>query len=143
MNSKVSTNEVVYDLVHIHEDRINDYTQVLLHLKSAGLDIKSLFERILEESIEFVRQLKEKIRVANTGEGKIYKTWASRKKPIIPADQKSMAKICIDNELATFNAYSTALSLSSLELDIKELLQTQQEGVKKLHAHIQHYYHAQ
>jgi rubrerythrin len=143
MDSYLSSAEIVWDLLRIHSERIRIYTHALQNGKETELDIKSIFERIIEESIKCRQQLNEKISEKNNEKGKIYKAWADIKtKPVIDGNKKAILANCMDGELAVLNAYSMALSFVD-DKDIKELLQDQQQKLQQMHAHISQYYNAQ
>ncbi|HKZ67602.1 MAG TPA: hypothetical protein VJ111_14650 [Chitinophagaceae bacterium] len=143
MDSHLSPAEIVDDLRRIHSDRIGIYTDALRNGKEMELDIKSIFERIMEESIKYQQQLNEKVSEEKNDNGKIYKAWADIKtKPVITGDKKTILMNCMDGELAVLNAYSMALSFVH-DKDIKELLQDQQQKLQQMHAHIRQYYNAQ
>lgn len=143
MDSHLSSAEIVCDLLHIHNDRIRIYTQALQNGKETELDIKSIFERVIEESIKCRQQLNEKVSKKNNENGNIYKVWAEIKtKPVIDGNKKAILANCMDGELAVLNAYSMALSFVH-DKDIKELLQDQQQKIQQMNAHIRQYYSAQ
>jgi rubrerythrin len=140
----LSTGEIVQDLLHIHNERIRIYTQALHSGKELELDIRSIFERIIEESMKCRQQLNGKILEEPNDDGKVYKAWAGvkAKEPFIGTSRKAILEACMDDELAVLNAYSMALSFAPGK-DIKELLLDQQLGLQQLHAHIRKYHDAQ
>jgi hypothetical protein len=142
MDENITSSEIVSDLVRIHEDRIDEYRQILRDSNNIELGIKTIFERIIEESIRYSRQLKEEIHPEISGPGKIYKLWLSEKVPVADANKKTVLATCAADELIINNTYSMALSMVAEE-NIRALLEEHQQGLKKLHAHIRQYYHAQ
>ncbi|HKO79740.1 MAG TPA: hypothetical protein VJU78_05055 [Chitinophagaceae bacterium] len=137
--------EIVQDLLHIHKDRIRMYTRALQNEKEPELDVRSIVERIIEESIKCQQQLNGMIRDEETNDdGKVYKAWADGKtKQIFSyAGRKAILEACLDDDLAVLNAYSMALSFAH-DKNIKELLLAQQQRLQQLHAHIRKYYNAQ
>jgi hypothetical protein len=141
MEENITSSEIVGDLVRIHEDRIGEYRQ-LLHESGITLDIKAIFERIIEESLRYSQQLKETINSSINGQGRIYKLWLSEKAPVVDKNKKMILATCADDELITNNTYSVAISMVNDE-QIRQLLEEHQQGLKNLHAHIRQYYHAQ
>ena|SRR5688500_17148717 len=153
MDTHISSAEIVHDLLHIHNDRIKSYTRVLQSGKEMELDIRSIFERMIEESIKYRQQLNGKIRDEvnddarpddRVGRGKIYKAWADVKteQTFTNSNKKTILEACMNDQLALLNAYSMALSFAPGK-DVKELLLDQQEGLQQLHAHIRQYHDAQ
>lgn len=141
MDENVTAFEVVNDLVKIHEERIEEYRQ-LLHEPDISLDVKTIFERIIEESLNFSRQLQEKIPSPAGSQGTIYKLWQSEKAPVADSNKKMILATCAADELVTNNTYSIAISMITDE-KIRKMLEEHQQGLKNLHAHIRQFYHAQ
>ena len=144
MDTHISSAEIVHDLLHIHNDRIKIYTRVLQSGKEMELDIKSIFERMIEESIKYRQQLNGKIREEINDDGKIYKAWADvkTKQTFTNSNKKTILEACMNDQLTLLNAYSMALSFAPGK-DVKELLSDQQKGLQQLHAHIRQYHDAQ
>jgi len=142
MDENMTSSEIVSDLVRIHQDRIDEYRQILHESSSIELDIKTIFERIIEESTRYSQQLQEKIHPGSGEPGKIYKLWLSEKTPVADAGKKIILATCAADELVTNNTYSMAISMITDE-KIRRLLEDHQQGLKNLHAHIRQYYHAQ
>lgn len=144
METQISSAEIIQDLLHIHNDRIKIYAQALHDNKHMELDIRSILERIIEESTKYRQQLNGKIREEVNEDGKIYTAWAivKIKQHIGAGNKKAIAESCLNDELAVLNAYSTALSFVPGK-EIKELLMDQQKGLQQLYAHIRKYHDAQ
>ena len=145
MDTNISSAKIVQDLLHIHNDRIKIYSQALQSSKGMDLDIRSILERIIEESTKFRQQLNGKILEEVKDDGQIYKAWAGVKaKPlgVTGVSRKKILENCINDELAVLNAYSMALS-SAKGNDVKEFLTDQQQHLRQLHAHISKYHDAQ
>jgi len=142
MDNDISASQIVSDLVLIHQDRIDTYTQILRGSGKIELDMKAIYERIIEESSEYKRQLEEKLKPPSSGPGKIYKLWLMEKASVSGVDKKTILATCATDELVTNNTYSMALSLVTNE-DIRTLLEEHQQGLKKLYDHIRQYHNAQ
>ena len=144
MNSQAPSAGVVHDLLRIHNERINAYTHASHNSSNMELDIKFIFDRIIEESMKYQEQLKEKemSKEGNHTDGKIYKAWTGIKTPVTAGNRKTILANCLDDELKLLNVYSTALSFA-LDKDVKDLLVAQQQGIKLLQAHIKQYHDAQ
>jgi rubrerythrin len=141
MDNGMVSSEIVSDLVRIHDDRIVEYRH-LLHEPDLALDIRAIFERIIEESLKYSRQLKEKVSVPPVSYGSIYKLWLSEKTPVSDKNKKMILATCATDELITNNTYSVAISMVTDET-LRQLLEEHQQGLKSLHADIRQYYHAQ
>ena len=142
MDENITASEIVSDLVRIHQDRIDEYRQILRDSNEIGLDIKTIFKRIIEESMMYSQQLKEKILPETNDPGKIYNLWLSEKAPVGDANKKLILAACAADELITNNTYSLAISMVNDE-KTRKLLEEHQRGMKNLYAHIRQYYHAQ
>lgn len=143
MDNQQLATRIAGDLFRIHGDRIDFYKQLLRESKNLELDMKAILERIIEESIKYRQELEEKAgNMDGVIAGKIYNLWLSSKKPFSETDKKTILATCADDELATMNTYSMALSVLQ-EGDIKTLLETQQQSLRKLHSHIRRYHSAQ
>jgi hypothetical protein len=141
MLKEISSSEIVNDLMMIHDKRIAEYRRLLGEANLTS-DIKSIFERIIEESLKYSRQLKENVQVSPESHGSIYKLWLSGKEPVADKNNKMILATCATDELITNNTYSLAISMVTDE-KIRRLLEDHQQGLKNLHAHIRQYYHAQ
>lgn len=143
MNEPQSPAEIVQDLLHIHQDRISVYKSVLHHMSDMEADVKTLFERMTEESIKYAQQLAPHIRKPNDIKGNIYKIWEGPKAPGDAIDKKTIAKACASDELALVNTYSIALSYITSDRDLEKLLLSQQQDIHELYNHILQFYNAQ
>lgn len=141
MANDIATSEIVSDLVRIHDDRVVEYRH-LLHDPDITMDIKTFFEGIIEESLKYSRQLKEKLSVPQDGYGSIYKLWLSEKKPVADKNKKMILATCATDELITNKTYSVAISMVTDET-LRQQLEEHQQGLKSLHADIRQYYYGQ
>ena len=140
----VSFTEITQDLFGIHTERIKLYTQALQDDKETELDIRSIFERIIEQSIKCRQQLNKTFDKRTDNKGDVYKAWAEVKikAPAIEGSKKTIAATCLEDDLAVLNAYSLALSFVT-DKEIQDLLLSQQQELQQLHAHIRQYHDAQ
>jgi hypothetical protein len=142
MDEHLLSARVASDLVRIHKERIDIYMQLLHASNDIELDVKTIVERMIEESMEYKQQLRNAIHAMAKEPGEIYKSWEDTKRSLPHADKKTILAICANDELVITNTYSLALSLVT-DAAIKKLLTDQQQGLKKLYVHIQHYHDAQ
>lgn len=141
MDEKISSSEIISDLVRIQEERIGAYQQILRESGKIRMELKTVVERIIEEGSQCLRQLREKMSNGILSPGKIYQLWLHEKTPLALENTKKMLATCATDELITNNTYSIAASLINNET-IRQLLKDQQHRIKKLHAHIREYSHA-
>jgi len=104
--------------------------------------MKAIIEKILEESLKYKQQLERKIKPGTPIKGEIYKEWQAMTKPLAESDKKTILATLADDELIMMNTYSMALSQVNEAVMIR-LLESQQQELKKLHAHIRQYHDAQ
>ena len=142
MNDHLLSAQVARDLFHIHENRIDAYRQLLYEFRDMELDIKTIIERMIEQSIIDREQLRNKMVAEKDTPGEIYKSWQVMINPVTATDKKTVLGTLADDELIMMNTYSLALSLVA-EADLIELLESQQQELKKLHSHIRQYHDAQ
>lgn len=142
MKDTISIQQIAGDLVHIHEKRINRYKQILHEYADMELDMKSIFERIIDAGMTYVQQLKDKVHPDTSAEGEVYTSWKKMKTPLVDGDRKEILEACANDELVVINTYSVALSMLA-DHDIVKLLEEQQRGLKKLYAHILQFHDAQ
>jgi len=74
--------EILNDLVKINNDRIEGYKTAVGELDHDDADLKSLFDRMIAQSMMLKSDLAEEIEVLHgdietgtTGNGKIYRAW--------------------------------------------------------------------
>jgi hypothetical protein len=142
MDEEFISAQIASDLFSIHADRMDAYKKMLHKTGGVELDMKAIIERILEESLKYKQQLEKKINPRTTIKGEIYKEWQTMTKPLAESDKKTILATLADDELIMMNTYSMALSLVN-EADMIRLLESQQQELKKLHAHIRQYHDAQ
>ena len=142
MTENITSAEIVSDLIRIHADRRDIYKQILKDSDKEDLDMKAIFERIVEESITYGKQLQEQIRPETSSPGKIYTMWLNEKPPVPEGSKKSILATCAADELVTNNTYSISIAMVTDE-KIRTLLEEHQQGLKKQYSHLKQYYHAQ
>jgi len=142
MTENITSAEIVGDLIRIHADRRDIYKQILKDSDKEDLDLKAIFERIVEESIDYGRQLQEKIRPETSGPGKIYTLWLNEKPPVPGGSKKSILATCAADELVTNNTYSISIAMVNDE-KTRTILEEHQQGLKKKYSNLRQYYNAQ
>jgi hypothetical protein len=142
MENTISAQQIASDLIRMHEKRINTYKRILHESVDMELDMKSILERIIDESITYMQQLEDKANPDTMIKGEVYSSWKEMQMPVINGDKKDILDACANDELVAINTYSVALSMVQDEGLVK-LLEQQQRGLKKLHAHIRQFHDAQ
>jgi uncharacterized protein (TIGR02284 family) len=128
--------EILNDLVQINNDRIEGYRRAIEELKDGDADLKELFSRLINESMEYKSQLVSagaKPDNDTTNSGKIYRVWMDVKAVFTGHDRKAVLSNCEFGEDAAQKAYHTALSEENLPSDIRALLSQQQQSLKASH----------
>ena len=134
--------QVARDLFHILENRIDAYKELIRDSGDMELDLKAIIERMMEQSMKAREQLQKRMKQEVNDAGEIYKSWQVMLNPVAKTGKKAVLATLADDELIMMNTYSMALSLVT-ETDMINLLQAQQQELKKLHAHIRQYHNAQ
>ena len=131
MDDNVQSAQIARDLFSIHENRIDTYKQLLYESPGMELDMKTIIERMIEQSVKDREQLRKKMKPEVDAAGEIYKSWQMMINPVTDADKKTVLATLADDELIMMNTYSLALSLVT-EGEIIKLLESQQQELKKL-----------
>jgi hypothetical protein len=142
MKDTISIQQIAGDLVRMHEKRSDAYKQILHASGNMRLDMKSIFERIIEESNACIQQLKDKMDADATTKGEVYSSWKKMQTPRLSDDRRNILETCASDELMAINTYSIALSILA-DHDSAQLLEEQQRCLKKLYAHIRKFRAAQ
>ena len=142
--------EVLNDLAWIHNDRINEYQQTLILLKSIDTDVRDEFERIIANGKCFKLQLLQEVN-GLIGEanmysalpifGKIYKVWMDLKTKFSGNTQKSIISSCKYNEEIAINVYRAAINTNvEMPKETKQLIEQHEGELRKEHERIRKYH---
>lgn len=142
MEESITTSEIMSDLVRIHEERIDTYTRILRQSGRIKSGVKSIFEGIIDEGSQCLRQLRDHMQYGMSSPGKIYQLWTNEKQPVTYAAADNMLASCASDELIANNTYSIAASLETND-DIRTLLEEHQHRIKQLYKRILNYLDAQ
>jgi hypothetical protein len=135
--------EVARDLARIHDERIENYKEVLRNSKDLETDVRSIFERMIRQSITFEKQLPQEGDAHNENRGRVYSAWTGIKVKHDGRDKKSILAGCADDELGLLNVYALALSFTRPGTDIYAVLASHEKGIKELYTHIKEFHDAQ
>jgi uncharacterized protein (TIGR02284 family) len=132
--------EILNDLVKINNDRIEGYKTAVGELDHDDTDLKSLFDRMIAQSMMLKSDLAEEIEVLHgdiekgtTGNGKIYRAWMDVKAVFTGRDRHSILENCEFGEDAAQKAYASALESDVLPDFIHEIIQHQQTALREAH----------
>ena len=132
--------ETLNDLVRINNDRIEGYKSAIRELDVDDEDLKSLFDRMIAQSMLIKSDLSQEIEVlrgemdgGTTAQGKIYRTWLGLKAVFTGHDRHAVLQNCESEEDATQKAYDAALESHVIPDFIREMLEHQQEILLESH----------
>jgi hypothetical protein len=142
--------KIIYDLVQVHRERIEDYQQALF---TSGPDLKAIFGDIIRQSSQYQQELTDSasglepdgdpVNQKNKKKGNVYSTWVRTKVPIGGDSHKSVLESCKAEMEAVQYAYIAALSISeSVEAVIQRLIETQFYGIKSTLDSVEQYHDA-
>lgn len=139
--------EVLNDLIKINNDRIDGYERALSELEDIDVDLKAIFQKMVNESRENVTELSREVAVlggevetGTTNSGKIYRVWMDIKATFTGHNRTSVLESCEYGEDAAQEAYEDALSTDAdLSVDIRQLITSQKAALKKSHDVIKKY----
>lgn len=138
-NEKVTG--VLNDLIRINHDRIVGYEKAIDELKSEDADLRSLFQRYIQESRGYADELTHEVTRlggdpadGTTNSGKIYRVWMDLKAVVTGHDRKTVLNNCEFGEDAAQKAYDMALNADvELEAPLRDLLVQQKAKLKVGH----------
>lgn len=140
---KSETIEILNDLVQINNDRITGYEHALKELKAEDVDLKILFENMIDQSRKIRIDLGNEVQVlgaaiekGTTNSGKIYKAWMDIKAVFTGHDRHAVLSNCEFGEDAAQKAYKTALAAEDLPAFLHEMIQDQQIILRGSHDEI-------
>ncbi|SFB85141.1 conserved hypothetical protein [Parapedobacter composti] len=137
------TAEVLNDLVKINNDRIAGYEKAIAELPAADVDLKALFNSLIEQSERLKAELQQHIsgwqnRVdgQTTTSGKIYRAWMDIKQTFAVDDRKAVLESCEFGEDAAQKAYRQAEEEEGISTAAKALISSQKTQLLASHDHI-------
>lgn len=147
MQNNEAANDVMNDLLKINNDRIAGYERAINETKDLDVDLKAMFEGMIQESTAYKQELTAKIRQSGgtvesgtTSSGKIYRAWMDVKATFTGSNRKAILESCEFGEDAAQRAYDAALSGDvNLPDDIRNMIADQQLALNKSHDLIKKY----
>lgn len=135
------TIEVLNDLIKINNDRIAGYEKAAENIGQSEVILKTLFYQLAEESMEFRRELSERVTsmgatpaTDSTAPGKVYRLWMDIKSTFSGDDKKSTLESCEFGEDAAQRAYKMALEdRDELPFSIVQLIEDQKALLRMSH----------
>lgn len=138
--------EVMNDLIRINHDRIEGYERAAKEAKDMDLDLKTIFQRMAEESSVYASELMQEViklggdpATGTTNSGKIYRVWMDVKATFTGHDRESILASCEFGEDAAQKAYETALAEDDLTPELREVIANQKAALKTSHDLIKTY----
>jgi uncharacterized protein (TIGR02284 family) len=139
--------EVLNDLIKINHDRIEGYERAVDDTRDNDTDLKSMFNRMADESKQYAAELESEMRKAGgdpaddtTVSGKIYRVWMDFKSAITGKARKSILESCEYGEDAAQKAYEEALKENAdLPSDVRQIIVNQKAALKTSHDTIKRY----
>lgn len=134
--------DVLNDLVHINNDRIEGYEKAISMLKPDNQELRPILEQMVHESEAIKQELVTAIRKhdgeaegdATTQKGKIYRMWMDIRNAFSTDKGESVLELCEYGEDAAQKAYQEALESDETQgADIRELIVRQKAQLKHSH----------
>lgn len=132
--------EIINDLIKINNDRIAGYDRAIQEARDADADLKELFQRMKQESMQYKQELSglvtqygEEPAEGTRTDGKIYRAWMDVKATFSGNSRKSVLENCEFGEDAAQKAYTNALAEDDLPVDVRNILMTQKGKLKESH----------
>lgn len=138
-NEKVTG--ILNDLIRINHDRIVGYEKAIDELKSEDADLRTLFQRYIQESRGYADELTHEVTRlggdpadGTTNSGKIYRVWMDLKAVVTGHDRKTVLNNCEFGEDAAQKAYDMALNADvAYEAPLRDLIVQQKAKLKVGH----------
>src|SRR6476620_7888845 len=109
--------DILNDLIRINHDRIVGYEKGIEELKDGDADLKTLFNRYIQECKQYAGELTHEVNRlggtpsdGTTNSGKIYRVWMDLKAVVAGHDRKTVLENCEFGEDAAQKAYDLALN---------------------------------
>ena len=142
-----NTVEVLNDLIEINNDRIAGYTRAIKESEGEDLDLKAIFNRMIDESRQYLAELTQEVvklggepDTGTTASGKIYRAWMDVKATFTGNDRKAILASCEFGEDAAQKAYDAALTTDeALSTEVRQLIANQKSSLKTSHDVIKKY----
>ena len=148
MASIETTTDLLQDLIKINNDRIAGYRRAIAEARDLDVDLKALFESMVQESETYKQELASRLSEAGiqeleegtTNAGKIYRAWMDLKATFTGSDRKAILESCEFGEDAWRRSYEQALSNNEdLDPQLISLITDQYNTEKKSHDLIKKY----
>jgi len=143
MEDLKKTAEVLNDLIKINNDRIVGYEKAIAELPVADVDLKALFNSLVEQSERLKTELQQhisawenKVEEQTTASGKIYRMWMDVKQTFAVNDRKAVLESCEYGEDAAQKAYREAEKEEGITTPARALIANQKTQLLASHDHI-------
>ena len=147
MEKNERTIEVLNDLIHINNDRVEGYEKAIDQTNEDDSDLRNIFHRMAEESKIYVRELSSQVQklggkpaTGTTAAGKVYRVWMDVKSSLSGSTRKSVLEECEYGEDAAQRAYEKALAPGhEIPSEVRSLIHKEQRGLISSHDLIKSY----
>lgn len=131
MDEALLSTDIINEVLQLHDERVRQYTNVLMDAPGMDADIKSIFERIIEEASTCRQELQQH---ANKDIPGVHGPAAAAM--ITITNKKGILEDCMAELKLVLRIYSTAVSLSGIGEGLKKLLRKQEDRIKQLYLHV-------
>ena len=132
--------DVLNDLIRINNDRVDGYQKAIKETPDNDAGLRSLFERMANESREYARELSSEVNrlggdpsSSNTASGSIYHVWMDLRSSLSKDKEHSVLALCEFGEDAAQRAYEKALDESDLSMSVRQMITSQKSALKDSH----------
>ena len=141
MEQNEAINDIMNDLLKINNDRIAGYEKAINESKDLDIDLKAIFEKMIQQSQgnkeELIYEIEKNggiVEDDTTAAGKIYRAWMDIKATISESDRLSILASCEFGEDAAQRAYEDALSSPAMTHEgAKQIIAAEMASLKISH----------
>lgn len=133
------TADYLNDLIEINNDRIAGFEKVIVDIKDENIDLKTLFERYVDQSRKNGQELAalvgsySKVETGKSVAGTLHRVWIDVKSLFGGSDRASMLSEAERGEDAIKKAYNDALTSGELSADVSSVVSEQAGKIKQAH----------
>ncbi|MFY0252946.1 PA2169 family four-helix-bundle protein [Chitinophaga sp. 30R24] len=137
---------ILSDLIKINNDRIAGYQDAMGTTNDP--DVKALFQRMIDDSTGYVRELNLEMKTLGTVDekdsafgGKLYRTWLAIRTTFVCTDKPALFSACEYGEDAVRHIYADVLHANiKMPYHVHEIIAHQQACLKESHDIIKNYH---
>lgn len=128
MDQALLSTDIVNEILQLHDERIKEYTNVLLDTPNLHANVKSVFERIIEEAVQCRDEM------SKYGNQSISPRFAGKGESTLSGanNQKKILEDSVNELQLVLKIYQTALAMWEISADLKQILIKQQARLESL-----------